>query len=405
MYLLTGSITRKLGWIICSLFFYVSVAVSQPVSETPRKSPNSITLQFIDTKTKIEQANDWVKTTGVVAHKYGEILLESLPRPCVLLVLEDIPTLSLWTLKQEGKIPPDIQIYDFDGTFFSSLPSIVSTTNRSQTLEDIFRNRESAERELILNSKVPVYSTARRDTRDLPGYELIPRGMVYNFSHKKTAKPDFAKSILILDSFLTDSAVQDNKSIDNMLAIVHYMAGVNYQFLKTVWSKDSALLEFKEASRYSGELRGIHGMLAENFYQLGDLESARLSCLTAIQRKPDSLKAPLILLDIEYARHDYPEVIKAGLFILDKDPQNDKAINRLVEACQMTKDYDKALVYSLKALSLYPHSYSINLTVAEIYESLGKTKEALSQYQKCLSLASDNPTKIKIRAKIRHLNK
>jgi len=390
---------------ICSLFFYISVAVSQPVPDAPKKSPNSITLQFVDSSTKIGQANEWVKSNGFAARKYGEILVQSLPEPCVLLVLEDIPTLSLWTLKQEGKIPAGIHIYDFDGTFFDSLPSVASATSHSQTLEDIFRNRETAERELILNSKVPVYSTARRDIRDLPGYELIPSGMVYTFTHKKMHKPDFAKAISILDSFLTDSTIQADKNIDNMLAIVHYMAGVNYQFMKTAWSKDSAILEFKAAARYSGELRGIYGMLAENFYQLGDLENARISCLTAIQRKPDSLKAPLILLDVEYACHDYPAVIKAGQIVLDRDPQNDLALNRLVEANRKIKDNDKALEYALKALSLHPHSYPINYTVAELYESLGKTKEALAQYQKCLSLTADNTIKTKIRVKIRNLNK
>jgi hypothetical protein len=119
-------------------------------------------------------AEKWVETNREPAKIYAQNILKSINKTGVLFVLEDIPTLSLWSLRNENLIPPSLTVYDFDGVFFRSLPTFqkgnlldYSTTH---SVEDIFQIRQPAELRIITDSLVPVYSSSKRDTSDLPGY-------------------------------------------------------------------------------------------------------------------------------------------------------------------------------------------------------------------------------------------
>lgn len=311
--------------VICAMFGF-TLCVPQFAFCESSSSPVSITLPRIPIAEKKQLAEEWVKANHNPAEIYAQNILKSVDKTGVLLVLEDIPTLSLWAVKNENLIPPSLTIYDFDGVFFQSLPIFqkgwtllgYSTTH---SVEEIFQARQPAELRIITDSLVPVYSSSKRDTSDLPDYTLIPSGMVYLFWKNGMTKPDYKK--LIQEIIPLDDAVKKYNSpeVRNMSSVTHYMLGVNYLQLEDKWARDSAKIEFQKSASLAGDMKGIHVILAESFLDLGDFDDAFTSAQTALQKKPDSVKAYFILGSYYETKREFPRAIQSFTKILELDPK------------------------------------------------------------------------------------
>lgn len=73
---------------------------------------------------------------------------------------------------------------------------------------------------------------------------------------------------------------------------------------------------------------------------------------------------------------NWDEVIKVYNEILTIDPQNSTVNYRLAYIYSVRKDYEKAAMYSLKVLKLYPFDFDSNYLLGQIYVTQGKILEA-----------------------------
>ena len=368
MLLMIGNQQRSSLLKVGSLFLLIGMILS---SISVIAATSSITMSTLSPAEKKVQGDEWVKRNSSGVELYGNNLLYSLDTPAVLLVLEDIPTLSLWSLHQQGEIPPSLYIYDFDGNFFYALPGFSGMTATSNTLDQLFRSREALEREFILKSQIPVYSTARRDTRDLPGYDLLPCGMVYLFHKQGTPVPDYAKHISRIQMFAQDSKANLSAEQKNMAAIMHYMRAVNYLQLRTAWAKDSARNDFMESAKWSIDLKGIHILLAENFIKLSDKNNALSSAQTAVLKRPDSAKA---------------------FFLLGQAWEMNKASLKAVDAYQ-------------QSMKLDPGNSQLHYRLGMLFETLKKNKEAREIYHQSLQSNPSSPESGAIKKRLQSLSK
>ncbi len=310
----------------CLFFFFCfSFLYAEDSLKIVNTSPVSITLPRIPIVEKNQLAEKWIKEYREPAKIYAQNILKSMDKKAVLLVLEDIPTLSLWMLKKENQLPPSLTVYDFDGVFFQSLPISQRGTlldySTSHSIEEIFQIRQSAELGTITGSQVPVYSSSKRDTGDLPGYTLIPSGMVYMFWKEGIAKPDYKK--LIYEITPLDEYIEKYPSseVRSMSSVTHYMLGVNYLQLKDRWARDSAKMEFQKSAALADEMKGIHIMLADNFLELHDFEDAFTSAQTAIQKRPNSAKSYFIIGNCYEEKKDFQKAIQSFNSVLQLDPK------------------------------------------------------------------------------------
>ncbi len=311
----------------------LTLTTSVHAASEQKTPPPSFTLQPGDSFSKqsialaqFKQYPGWEESLAA----NGRLILKSLKSPCILIVLEDVPTLSLWVLKQRGEIPEGIVIYDFDGAFFQSLPGLGAASTYG-TQEQLFRSREALERQLLLNSKEPVYSTARRDTHDLNGTRLVPSGLVYRFLKPGESEPDYVGIINQLYPAPADSHLPEFSSL---LAVYHYMRGITAQCIPTYPGRRLARTELIASAQTGGYLRGIHTMLAERFLELGDLDNALKSAQTGVDKKPEYFKSHSVLGDVLFARQEWAAAMKAYQKSLQIYPDN-SAIQKKLAVCKI----------------------------------------------------------------------
>ena len=89
----------------------LTLTTSVHAASEQKTPPPSFTLQPGDSFSKqsialaqFKQYPGWEESLAA----NGRLILKSLKSPCILIVLEDVPTLSLWVLKQRGEIPEGI---------------------------------------------------------------------------------------------------------------------------------------------------------------------------------------------------------------------------------------------------------------------------------------------------------
>jgi tetratricopeptide (TPR) repeat protein len=401
-----GSKYTKAFVAACSLFVLLGAGGMERAYSAGAPVP-SITLQPGSSADKITRAKEWVKSAGSDAQAYGEAIINSVQPPCVLLVLEDIPTLSLWSLKQEGKIPAGIEIYDFDGTFFKPLPSLSNLTGE-KTLEVLFKSRESGERDLIEKSPLPVYSTARRDSRDLTDIRQVPWGLSYRFIRDDNVTPDYKDTLNRMQSSQMEKGNPATISPEqqNMRAIYHFMRALNWMGLPGTESHDSARFELKNSLAYAGEMKGIYAMLSEYFLQLGDGDDALKSAQISVARKPEYPKSHFVLGDAYSFKNEYTKAaeayengLKLGTFYPD-------AAFKLAGVYLNLKKYDKSIGLYQMILSQSGQEWTfVRKNLAEAYEAKKDTKKAIEAYKSYLKSVKSPTEKKEIKAKIKLLEK
>ncbi len=402
---ISGSKFTKAFVAACSLFVLSGLG-SIPNAWSAGTPAPSITLQPDSRTDKITRARDWVKSAGDDADAYGEAILNSLQPPCVLLVLEDIPTLSLWSLKEKGRIPEGVKIYDFDGTFFQTLPAL-SNISGDLPLDALFRARESAERKLIESSPVPVYSTARRDSRDLVHIRQVPCGLSYRFVRDNEEIPDYRGMLDNMKSqpLETGKIAALTAEQQNMRAVYHFMRALNWMGLSGVESRDSARLEFLRSQEFSGEMKGIYAMLSEYFLQLGDGEDALITAKIAVARKPEYPKSHFVLGDAYSFQKElvksaaaYEMGLNMGFFFPD-------AAYKLAGVYQKLQQYDKAISLYEKILTQPGNWDYARKNLADTYLAHGDKAKALETYKAYLKTVKSSSEKKEIRKIIRSLGR
>ena len=125
---------------------------------------------------------------------------------------------------------------------------------------------------------------------------------------------------------------------------------------------------------------------ANVLYELGKFDEALKVVDKAITIK-DDLKLHKLRGDILFNLGKFDEAIKE----YEKDLNNDENLYALGFTYFKMREYEKALEYLDKAISLKPDNPYYYETRAEVLLSMGKKDEAMQEIQKALELDPDNP--------------
>lgn len=131
------------------------------------------------------------------------------------------------------------------------------------------------------------------------------------------------------------------------------------------------ITDLKDSTSYEVNMR-----LGWLCYKAG-LKKKSLNYYTkAISIKPSAIEPRYGYSFPAYQLEDFQEIINQDKKILEIDPNNKTINGNLGSIHYYAKEYNKALPYYEKVVSLYPFDYDNNLMLAWTYLKLGKTTEA-----------------------------
>jgi GWxTD domain-containing protein len=108
----------------------------------------------------------------------------------------------------------------------------------------------------------------------------------------------------------------------------------------------------------------------------GQVQSAVELFLQALQKNPNSQQAITALVDAEYARQGYGEVVKHAKALQLTELTEERTILRMAESLDRTGATKNAIELLESALALKPKSGALNITLSEYYQRSGDTKKS-----------------------------
>lgn len=135
---------------------------------------------------------------------------------------------------------------------------------------------------------------------------------------------------------------------------------------------------------------------ARCYKELNDFNAFQLDMFEALQLNPDHAEM-LNYLGYEWLVHD-ENLAEATKFIEKANqitPNQAHIQDSLALAYYKSKEYNKALDLAEKAVDKIGASSVANMHLGDIYEALGRHREAISQYEKALALKMDLTAEIK----------
>jgi GWxTD domain-containing protein len=108
----------------------------------------------------------------------------------------------------------------------------------------------------------------------------------------------------------------------------------------------------------------------------GQVEPAVRLFLQALQKNPKSQQAMTALVDAEYSRQAYGEVVKHAPALQLTELTEERTILRVAESLDKTGATKKAIELLESALALKPSSGALNITLSEYYQRSGDAKKA-----------------------------
>lgn len=75
--------------------------------------------------------------------------------------------------------------------------------------------------------------------------------------------------------------------------------------------------------------------------------------------------------------------------VLLRDQSNERAFELKGDLCKYHGQFDQAFLFYSRAIELNPESSSVNSSIADLYRTQGKLKQAIDHYKKALSVKID----------------
>ncbi|MFB3895445.1 MAG: tetratricopeptide repeat protein [bacterium] len=383
-------IRRLEPFIIASLIIIIlnSSSIAQQQKE---KSKLSTTTP----QEKITAMQQWQKENYACMVDFGNNILNSIAPQGILFICGDAPTFALYHLLKEKKLRPDIEVYDYDGTFFKAP---VDTK-----LVDDYTARKKAESDIIHNTKRPIYYIVTRDMQDLSDCKIKPCGLVYQILRPNEIPPDY-KSILSKMNDLTDHLWKTPTfATREMVSNYLYVIGQTYYELGDT-AKYGELI--RRSAQIGFDVRHANSNAANNYvYGAGkeNSEEAIYYYLTEIQGQP---KDQLIYMWLSFAYDKYGEKDKAVAVYrkaIEIDPANPKAHFCFAQyLVQLGKDTD--------AIQEYQNGIALDSTDGEAYYRLGllfekrlNYPEATNNYKKSIIYLKNNNSKTDANTRLQRL--
>jgi len=103
---------------------------------------------------------------------------------------------------------------------------------------------------------------------------------------------------------------------------------------------------------------------------------------------PDDVPVTLEFAGVLLQAHRVEEAIPLLQRLLEREPENRKALDLLVDACMMKKDFASAASLLERAVARYPDDVELHRELADAYTWLGRYDDALKQYRLLLATAA-----------------
>lgn len=150
---------------------------------------------------------------------------------------------------------------------------------------------------------------------------------------------------------------------------------------------DSSELELKQAeadAKANPKDIGMQLLLADKYYQKGDLKKAAETYQRILERSPKNFTAAYGLgLTLEKAE-DHQQALVFFEKALAVNPNNADVLYHAGFSCNQIKAYEKAAAYLEKAIALHPMISSLHYELGIAYKNLGKKSQAALEFKEAL---------------------
>ena len=147
------------------------------------------------------------------------------------------------------------------------------------------------------------------------------------------------------------------------------------------------VMDLKDSTSYEINMR-----LGWLYYKSGDKKKSMYYSDKAINIKPNAIEPRYGYGFPAYQLADYKDLIEQDKKILEIDPNNKTVNGNLGSIYYYAKEYNKALPYFQKVVSLYPFDYDNNLMLAWTYLRLEKNMEAEQTFNIVLLYSPKDPS-------------
>jgi tetratricopeptide (TPR) repeat protein len=182
-------------------------------------------------------------------------------------------------------------------------------------------------------------------------------------------------AMFIFASSFANAFAQENDKITQA-----FLSSYSFENSKLYGKAIDALVAVYSADNYEVNFR-----LGWLFYVNGDYVKAQSYYKKAIQIEPSSVEAKLGYVMPTAALENWDDVLNTYKEVLKTDPNNSLINYRAASILYLRKDFNAALSYLQKLISLYPFDYDANVLLAKTYVGLGKITEAKKHFQKALN--------------------
>ena len=169
--------------------------------------------------------------------------------------------------------------------------------------------------------------------------------------------------------------------IESALPFTHNNLGLIYA--KT-GNFEGAVEEFKAAVEMAPKEASLLNNLANTFARAGSFEEASRYFKKALEIEPHNIKYKFNLA-LSLQKNGSPDSLEIYKDILNREPENKKALEALIHIYREEKKYDEALLF-LESILLKKSSEGLFYEKGKILQETGKYEEAFCAFEKALSL-------------------
>ncbi len=143
---------------------------------------------------------------------------------------------------------------------------------------------------------------------------------------------------------------------------------------------------YKKAMTLNHEYHFLYNNIGNNYFRLGQLDTAMKYLNISIEKQPDYAEAYSNIGSVYFTRGMQKEAIEAYTKAIEHDPKYYDAYKNMGSAYGMMKDYNKAMDYFFKALKLKSTDPDLYAFIGMTYGFMGDTANAKAYNDKAAAM-------------------
>ena len=156
-------------------------------------------------------------------------------------------------------------------------------------------------------------------------------------------------------------------------------------------SYQDAVAAYRKALALNPKLQGVYLNLGLAEFKQGHFEAAIAPLSKALTADPKSEQVRTLLGISYYGAQRFAEAVKYLKPVADSDPQNSELHRMLAQSCLWAKQYACAQDEFRKLLLMNPDSAAVHMFSGEALDGMGKTDEAILEFQAAAKVAPREP--------------